>query len=61
MVNRSVEIQGGAGEAEAAVIAAVIDRIARDEEAARQGAGDPDPGLPAWVRALIPRETVRPD
>lgn len=48
------EIRGGAGEFEAAVIAVVLDQLARDEVAARQGAGSPrsGSGLPAWVRAL---------
>lgn len=64
---RNVEIKGGADALEAAVIAVVIDRIAREEEAARQGRGTRKPGLPAWVRALSPetpnrpRENVYPD
>ncbi|HEX6298873.1 MAG TPA: hypothetical protein VF148_00205 [Acidimicrobiia bacterium] len=62
-----VEIKGGAGEFEAAVIAVIIDRIAREESAARQRRGDRGPGLPAWVRAVKPgdprhpRGTVHPD
>lgn len=62
-----IEIRGGAGEWEAAVIAVVIDRIAQEETAARQGRGIRKPGLSAWVRALmpeepnVPREQVRPD
>lgn len=64
---RDLEIKGGAGEFEAAVIAVVLDRIAREEEAARRGAGNRKPGLPAWVRAIMPEdsrprwETVHPD
>jgi hypothetical protein len=64
---RGIEIKGGAGEFEAAVIAVVIDRIALEEEAARQGRGAREPGLSAWVRALdpdeprLPRDVVRPD
>jgi hypothetical protein len=67
MTARDVDIRGGAGEFEAAVIAVVLDRIAREEEAARQGRGGGEPGLSAWVRALkpeephMPRELVRPD
>lgn len=49
---RRVEIRGGAGEFEAAVIAVVLDRIAQEETAARQGRGKPQPGLPPWVRAI---------
>jgi len=49
-----VEIKGGAGEFEAAVIAVVLDQIARDQTAARQGGGGSEgPGLSAWVRALL--------
>jgi hypothetical protein len=64
---RPIEIKGGATEFEAAVIAVVLDRIARDEQAARQGRGGRKPGLPAWVRVLqpeephMPREAVHPD
>lgn len=47
-----IEIRGGAGEFEAAVIAVVLDRIAQEEAAARQGRGRPHPGLPAWVRVI---------
>ena len=62
-----IEIKGGATEFEAAVIAVVLDEIARQEDAARRGKGADQPGLPAWVRALhpeephMPREVVRPD
>lgn len=55
-----IEIKGGAGEFEAAVIAVVIDRITRDEAAARQGRGREQPGLPAWVRAIRPEDNPRP-
>ncbi len=66
-MNRGIEIKGGATEFEAAVIAVVLDRIARDEAAALQGMGRRRPGLPAWVRAIMPEEsrlsgeTVNPD
>ena len=63
-----VEIRGGAGNFEAAVIAVVLDRVAREEIAARQGKlGPQGPGLSAWVRALlseqpgVPREVTWPD
>lgn len=62
-----IEIKGGAGEFEAAVVAVVIDRITRDETAASRFRGGRGPGLPAWVRAMSPedprspREIVRPD
>lgn len=60
MVDR-VEIRGGAGEFEAAVIAVVLDRIARDEAIARQGKGHSiGPGLSAWVRALLPEKPGEP-
>lgn len=55
-----IEIKGGADEFEAAVIAVVIDRIARDELAARQGRGQTQPGLPAWVRAIRPEDNPLP-
>lgn len=54
---RDLEIKGGAGEFDAAVIAVVLDRIAREEEAARRGLGGRTPGLPAWVRAIKPEES----
>lgn len=62
-----IEIKGGAGEFEAAVIAVVIDRIASEDAAARQRRGSRQPGLPAWVRVVQPedpmatREKVWPD
>ncbi|MCI0424704.1 MAG: hypothetical protein L0Z49_10245 [Actinobacteria bacterium] len=52
---RGVEIKGGAGEFEAAVIAVVLDHIAREREAARQGRRPSGPELPAWVRATAPQ------
>lgn len=63
---RGIEIKGSATEFEATVIAVVIDHIGREEEAARQGKGKAEPGLPAWVRAIahepprLPRERVWP-
>lgn len=66
-MSRDLEIKGGAGEFEAAVIAVVIDKIAREEAAARQGRGKPTSSLPAWILAIqpgepqTPREIVHPD
>ena len=63
----AIEIKGGAGEFEAAVIAIVLDHLAREENAARQRRSSSGPGLPAWVRAAPPRlpnqskPTVTPD
>lgn len=67
MFDPTVEIKGGAGEFEAAVVAVVLDRIAREEKAARQGKGASKTGLPAWVRTVqpedprLPREQVWPE
>lgn len=57
---KEIEIRGGAGEFEAAVIAVVIDRITQEESAARQRRGDRGPGLPAWVRAIRPDDPADP-
>lgn len=62
-----IEIKGGASEFEAAVIAVVLDQIAREDAAARQRRGGRKSGLPAWIRAvrhdepLTPRDEVWPD
>lgn len=61
-----VEIRGGAGEFEAAVIAVVLDRIAEEERVARQGPRRDSRMLPAWMLAgrpeepNMPRELLRP-
>lgn len=67
-MNDRIRIKGGAGEFEAAVIAVVLDQIARDEKAALQGRAGRSALLPAWIRALAPpedpeapRDTVWPD
>ncbi len=51
MTEQQIEIRGGAGEFEAAVIGIVLDHMAREEAAARARARDTFSGLPAWVRA----------
>ena len=57
---RDVEIKGSPDEFEAAVIAVIIDRIKREEIAARQSRRDRGPGLPAWVRAIRPGDPAGP-
>jgi len=59
-MNSDFEIKGGAGEFDAAVIAVVLDQIARDEATASQTRGRPRPGLPAWVRVILPDEPRTP-
>lgn len=62
-----VEIRGGAGEFEAAVVAIVLDSIAREESAARMKAPNVSSDLPAWMRATPqsvphqPRPVIRLD
>ncbi len=56
-----IEIKGGAGEFEAAVIAVVLDRIADEEKRAREARPDePMTLLPAWVRAMHPEDPSKP-
>ncbi len=53
-----VDIKGGAGEFEAAVIAVVLDHLAREEEA-RAKEPDPDRSLPPWVASsILPPEAL---
>jgi hypothetical protein len=57
---RDIEIRGGAGEFEAALIAVVLDRITEEETAASrapQGASRP---VPAWMLADRPEEPNMP-
>jgi len=67
MAESQIEIKGGAGEFEAAVIAVVLDRIAQEEAAARSGKRTRLTGLPAWARAIqtdrhqFPDDIVYPD
>lgn len=55
-----IEIKGGAGEFEAAVIAVVLDRIAAEEKSARTGKTGMDNRLSAWVRAMQPEDGLLP-
>lgn len=59
-MTENVDIRGGAGEFEAAVIAVVLDRISRDEIAAAQRRAQQSPTLPPWVRAVRPDEPQHP-
>jgi hypothetical protein len=59
-MTEGIEIRGGAGEFEAAVIAVVLDRIEQEERAARLGPARDATSLPAWVRAGLPEEPGHP-
>lgn len=48
----AIEIKGGAGIFEAAVIAVVLDHIKTEEKALSTGTDRNGSRLPAWVRAL---------
>jgi hypothetical protein len=57
---RDIEIRGGAGEFEAALIAVVLDRITEEEMAARQAPKDGSRPVPAWMLADRPEEPNMP-
>ncbi|HEY5890575.1 MAG TPA: hypothetical protein VIW94_07735 [Acidimicrobiia bacterium] len=57
-MNSSVEIKGGAGIFEAALIAVVLDHILAEEKAISTGSNLIDDRLPAWVRALDTRREI---
>jgi hypothetical protein len=63
-MNEQIEIKGGAGDFESAVIAVVVDRLAQEEKSAAQT--QPDLGLSRWKRVLewddspLPVEIPRP-
>jgi hypothetical protein len=57
---RDIEIRGGAGEFEAALIAVVLDRITEEESAARQAPKDGSRPVPAWMLADRPEEPNMP-
>lgn len=56
----NIQVKGGAGEFEAAVIAVVLDQITADEKAAREGRTKSGWGLSAWVRAIQSEDPARP-
>ncbi len=62
-----IEIRGGAGEFEVAVVGIVLDHIAREENAARHRSPRPTAQLSAWMQAMpqpLPNQTppaVTPD
>lgn len=60
MSSDEVQIKGGASEFEGAVIAVVLDRIAAEEKAARQGKKGRDNRLSPWVTALQSNEMPFP-
>ncbi|MET0566246.1 MAG: hypothetical protein ABW021_07380 [Acidimicrobiia bacterium] len=57
---RDIEIRGGAGEFEAALIAVVLDRIDEEEQAASQAPKDGSRPLPVWMLAERPEEPNMP-
>ncbi len=57
-MNEIIEIKGGAGEFEGAVIAVVLDRIAQEQKAAVEAR--PGAGLSPWIRALDPDDDLTP-
>jgi len=57
---RDIEIRGGAGEFEAALIAVVLDRITEEERAAGQAPKDGSRPIPAWMLADRPEEPNMP-
>jgi hypothetical protein len=59
-MNFEVEIKGGAGEFEAAVIAVVLDHIAFEEKERKSRQASNDNRLSAWVRALDDPRGVPP-
>lgn len=59
-MTESPEIRGGATEFEAAVVAVILDRIAREEKAAAERRTEQTPVLSAWVRAVRPDPPEHP-
>ena len=57
---REIEIQGGAGEFEAAVIAVVVDMIEREQADRRSHPDSGDRRLPAWMQAVRQTELPHP-
>ncbi|MFO7292937.1 MAG: hypothetical protein C0P76_007595 [Acidimicrobiia bacterium] len=56
----SLEIRGGAGPFEAAAVVAVVQHVLDTERALRQRPPAQSNGLPAWVRAALPRHPEDP-
>ncbi|MGA7096832.1 MAG: hypothetical protein WB245_04625 [Acidimicrobiia bacterium] len=56
----AIEIKGGAGAFEAAVIAVVLDRLSEESRAARQRQGNGSRSLSPWVLAVQPDEPTLP-
>lgn len=54
MVDRQIDIKGGASEFEAAVIAVVLDHIVAEDKARAAGRNSNDSRVSSWVRALNP-------
>jgi len=58
-MSKEIQIQGGAGPEEAAVLAAVVERLLIDEAAAMATPATP-PRQSAWVQSWRPREIHAP-
>lgn len=56
----AIEIRGGAGAFEAAVIAVVLDRLSEEDRLARQRRGNESRSLSPWVLAARPDEPTLP-
>ena len=59
-MNDGIQIKGGAGEFEAAVIAVVLDHIAREERRLKETRPESHTSLSPWVRAIQPDEPDSP-
>ncbi|MEX2251403.1 MAG: hypothetical protein WD895_04935 [Acidimicrobiia bacterium] len=55
-----IQIKGGAGAFEAALIAVVLDHLTRDEDTMRRLPPGGARGLSAWMRAELPEEPDTP-
>lgn len=66
-MSEAIQIKGGAGPYEAAVVAAVIQEVLESERRVRAQRPEPTNRPSAWVRALHPRNpedplfVIRPD
>ena len=59
-MTRDIEIRGGAGDFEAAVIAVVVEMIEREETERRSHPDSGDRRLPAWIQAIQNGELPQP-